>query len=214
MTNFEKKTTLELVEAVEKIAKELRSRFEITQTVPFDENSSRKEVIKIAKEYLDKLATKYKYHNDNETKKYLFKNWVTTLEFIVNEKKRTVTVLLKGRDTGKVRSVGVAKCDPKDVFNIHIGAAIALHRALKLPVPTILITAPNPTKVEIGDILGFADNSEVTEYEVTSLITNSFTPNLIVSKDFLGKDVRKQKMVAYGGNFSFARILDDSKYNN
>jgi hypothetical protein len=72
-------------------------------------------------------------------------------EFHVNKEKRAVTVLLKGFQSGKVLGKAVAKCDPQDCFNEHIGKAIALHRALKQEIPEIYTNTPQPTKSQIGD---------------------------------------------------------------
>lgn len=55
-------------------------------------------------------------------------------DFVVNDKKRTVVALIRNVGKGKVRSKGIAKCAPDDVFNEHIGKAIALGRALGLDV--------------------------------------------------------------------------------
>ncbi|AXF40292.1 hypothetical protein LEY_78 [Paenibacillus phage Ley] len=76
---------------------------------------------------------------------------VYSTEYIVNRKKKTVVCLLRGAGTKVIR--GIAKCAPGDVFNSHIGRAIALRRALKLEVPTEYLSVPNPTEFKIGDIV-------------------------------------------------------------
>jgi hypothetical protein len=48
---------------------------------------------------------------------------------------------------------GIAKCDPSDCFNVHIGKAIALRRALGLVMPVEYLNAPQPTEVRVGDIV-------------------------------------------------------------
>lgn len=78
-----------------------------------------------------------------------------TAEFIVNKNKRTVVALLKGFRTGLVRAKGIAKCAPNDCFNVHIGKAIALRRALGLEVPGEFMNAPQPTEVRVGDIVEY-----------------------------------------------------------
>jgi len=75
-----------------------------------------------------------------------------TSEFIVNKNKRVVAVLLKSR-SGKVIDRGIAKCAPDDCFNVHIGKAIALRRALGLEVPSEYYNAPQPMEVREGDIV-------------------------------------------------------------
>lgn len=52
-----------------------------------------------------------------------------------------------------VLSEGTARCEKGDTFNLHIGKAIALHRALQLPVPAVYLNAPQPTKAEVGDLV-------------------------------------------------------------
>lgn len=77
-----------------------------------------------------------------------------TAEFIVNREKRTVVVLLR-REIRKseVVSKGVAKCAQGDVFNVDIGKAIALRRALGLTVPSEYTDAPKPEGVAVGDVV-------------------------------------------------------------
>src|SRR5690625_7897972 len=79
--------------------------------------------------------------------------YACTAEYIVNKDKRTVVAILRGFRTGKVRARGIAKCAPNDCFNVHIGKAIALRRALGLEVPDEYLNAPHPTRVRKGDIV-------------------------------------------------------------
>lgn len=82
-------------------------------------------------------------------------NYACYSEFIVNKEKRTVVALLRGKTSAKVRAKGIAKCHPNDCFNVHIGKAIALRRALGLEVPDEYLNAPQPTEVRIGDIVEY-----------------------------------------------------------
>ncbi|MCP1459507.1 hypothetical protein [Bacillus amyloliquefaciens] len=75
------------------------------------------------------------------------------VEFVVNRHKRTVVVLLKGIRTREVYARGIAKAVPDDCFNVHIGKAIALRRALGLAVPNQYLNAPKPTDVRVGDVV-------------------------------------------------------------
>jgi len=80
-------------------------------------------------------------HVGNET--YRRKYYV--VEFAINNEKRTVAALIKRADVGgrivtPVVHRGIAKCDPSDCFNAHIGKAIALRRALGLEVPSEYLT--------------------------------------------------------------------------
>ncbi|MGG1445029.1 hypothetical protein ABE354_23855 [Brevibacillus laterosporus] len=77
-----------------------------------------------------------------------------TVEFIVNKEKRTVVCLLRNAVFPEMISGrGIAKCAPDDCFNVHIGKAIALRRALGLDVPTEYLTVPQPTEVRVGDVV-------------------------------------------------------------
>lgn len=75
------------------------------------------------------------------------------VNFVVNKEKRTVVALLKVLAGSKTAKRGIAKCAPNDCFNSHIGKAIALRRALGLPVPDEYLNAPQPTEVRVGDIV-------------------------------------------------------------
>ncbi|MDT2278151.1 hypothetical protein [Paenibacillus larvae] len=77
----------------------------------------------------------------------------TYVEFIINRKKRTVVCMLRDLGRNRVCSRGIAKCAPGDVFNSHIGRAIALRRALGLKVPAEYLSVPNPTEFKVGDIV-------------------------------------------------------------
>lgn len=83
-----------------------------------------------------------------------FNGWnVSTVEYVVNKRKRTIACLIYGPDTGKVVRKGIAKCAPGDCFNEHIGKAIALRRALGLEIPFEYLSAPQPTEVRVGDLV-------------------------------------------------------------
>src|SRR5690625_4445998 len=73
--------------------------------------------------------------------------------FVVNKEKRTVVALMRGELSDIVYSRGIAKCAPGDCFNVHIGKAIALRRALDLEVPDEYLNAPQPTDVRVGDVV-------------------------------------------------------------
>jgi len=75
------------------------------------------------------------------------------VKFEVNRDKRTVVALILYNHVNKVRTRGIAKAAPGDVFNASIGRAIALRRALGLPVPTEYTNAPQPTEPRVGDVV-------------------------------------------------------------
>lgn len=66
---------------------------------------------------------------------------------------RTINVSIEHLFSGKVLAKGIAKCAPNDCFNVHIGKAIALRRALGLEVPAEYLSAPQPTEVRVGDVV-------------------------------------------------------------
>lgn len=88
-------------------------------------------------------------------KKFVEEHAVTShiVEFIVNRKKRTVVVLIKEYETGKVVARGIAKCAPGDVFNQWIGKAIALAKAIEIGVPNEFLKAVQPGKIVVGQIV-------------------------------------------------------------
>ncbi len=76
-------------------------------------------------------------------------------EFVVNRGKRTVTALgyLMYASGNLPKVIGRAKAAPGEVFNVHLGKIIALHRALGLEVPTEYMNVPAPTEVRVGDVV-------------------------------------------------------------
>ncbi|MEL7734203.1 hypothetical protein AABB40_16030 [Bacillus velezensis] len=117
-------------------------------------------------------------------------------DFIVNSEKRTVVALRKSFGEGYVRDRGIAKAAPDDCFNVHIGKAIALRRALGLSVPDEYLNAPQPTEVRVGDFI--ADDSGV--HKALVIEDDSWPPFSGGAAIYL-KDARK-----YG-----YRIIDDSR---
>lgn len=125
-------------------------------------------------------------------------------EFIVNKQKRTVVVILKGHVSKVVRAKGIAKCDPSDCFNVHIGKAIALRRALGFEVPTEYLKAPQPTEVRVGDIVK------------TYLDTGEYHRTFQVSGYWAGDKNRLTDCENFGGYTSFEpnlgdKVIDDSR---
>lgn len=76
--------------------------------------------------------------------------------FRVNKEHRTVACDLRGVRTGERYKRGIAKAAPSDCFNVHIGKAIALRRALSLAVPDEYLNAPQPTEVRVGDVVQYS----------------------------------------------------------
>ncbi|KAF6658893.1 hypothetical protein ACT3XG_14805 [Paenibacillus polymyxa] len=80
------------------------------------------------------------------------------VEYVVDRGKRTVVALIRFIKSRRVDYRGVAKCAPNDVFNAHIGKAIALYRALGLEVPAEYLNVPQPTEVRVSDVVRVCGN--------------------------------------------------------
>ena len=118
------------------------------------------------------------------------------IDFIVNRNKRTVVALIKGEYSGKVYAKGIAKAAPDDCFNVHIGKAIALRRALGLVVPDEYLNAPQPTEVRVGDVVEFQSVYKAVERA------------LVVS----GDESTGEGKIALGSAYvDIAKIIDDSR---
>ncbi|HZH59855.1 MAG TPA: hypothetical protein VEY70_09805 [Metabacillus sp.] len=142
----------------------------------------RDEIVEQAKADIENL----KYRTFYGELRYSYHGIVCNVEFVVNKEKRTVVALLKSVGEGAVKSKGIAKGAPDDCFNVHIGKAIALHRALGLAVPDEYLNVPNPTEVHVGDILTFSQNDEMFDkihYRVDSV--KAPEENLTIIKDEL-----------------------------
>ncbi|MGW7765526.1 hypothetical protein [Bacillus velezensis] len=112
----------------------------------------RDEIVEQAKADVETLK-KYGRTHGGKPFDYRLEMFCVKSEFIVNRDKRTVVVLLKGAGTELVYVRGIAKAAPSDCFNVHIGRAIALRRALGLTVPDEYLNAPQPTEVRVGDVV-------------------------------------------------------------
>ena len=162
-----------------------------------------KRVRKTAQEIRDEIVERAEEYVDKTTKK------LTELpfypEFIVNKDNRSVTVILRGRAVGKVIAKGDAKARPDDCFNVHIGKAIALHKALGLDTPAEYLNAPQPTEARIGDVIYRYGISEITSGRRT-----------IVGEKYgkCGRKIYLTKEGYLGGNTYVDdryKIIDDSR---
>jgi hypothetical protein len=117
------------------------------------------------------------------------------VEYVVNKDKRTVVALLRGIISDKIRARGITKCDPTDCFNVHIGKAIAVRRALGLEVPTEYLNAPQPTEVRVGDV-------------VQSLMSGNIGTKVASKK---GEHTLVTKGIYYTLAHSVCNVIDDSR---
>lgn len=118
----------------------------VKETRAYNQQALRDEIVERAKKNVDIVLKR----GTDDYPSFMFE-----AEFIVNKEKRTVVALIKGRNSRHVYTRGIAKCAPGDCFNVHIGKAIALRRALGLAVPDEYLNAPQPTEVRVGDVIGF-----------------------------------------------------------
>lgn len=111
------------------------------------QNVARRVVIEQAKSFV-----KSKFIYDSRFGNHIqYESSAVFPEFHVNREKRTVTCLLKNAISGNIKSKGIARTTISDVFNVHIGKAIALAKALKQDIPQEFYNAPQPKEPEVGD---------------------------------------------------------------
>ncbi|MGG4124951.1 hypothetical protein ABEV79_15755 [Bacillus licheniformis] len=85
------------------------------------------------------------------------------ITFDINRESRTVEAVAK-KPNSRTAFYGTAICAPDDCFNVHIGEAIALHRALGLEVPDEYLNAPQPTEVRVGDVVAYRGVYKTIDY--------------------------------------------------
>lgn len=75
-------------------------------------------------------------------------------EFKIYKPTRKVVAKVRSVHSGSIHTTGIARCAPSDVFNEHVGKAIALRRALGLPVPTKYYEVGGiaPEGKQVGDV--------------------------------------------------------------
>lgn len=170
---------------VAKIAESLAKAIE--KLAPKSPNEQRKAIIDEAKAFVVELSDIIRGAHERETKFGRLNDvgctFVLKPEFHINDKKRVVTVLMKGAnvDRGKIYAKAVAKCAPGDVFNEHIGKAIALGRALGLDVSKFE-KAVQPSEV----VVGMKINDESVIQTVSELIDTPYE-TLISGKKVSGQ---------------------------
>lgn len=159
----------------------------------------RDRIVEQAKENIDGL--KGEKHYEVQEPWRLIGPSLCYAKFLVNKDKSTVVALLKGINTKKIYKRGIAKCNPSDCFNVHIGKAIALRRALGVEVPDEYIHAPQPTEVRVGDIVKSRNASfpMIGSSKVVQIGNTISNKSCIVEKN---NEIRQLKEV---------KIIDDSR---
>lgn len=85
------------------------------------------------------------------------------ITFDINRENRSVEAVAK-KPFSRTAFYGTAVCAPDDCFNVHIGKAIALHRALGIEVPDEYLNAPQPTEVRVGDVVAYRGVYKTIDY--------------------------------------------------
>jgi len=125
------------------------------------------------------------------------------IEFIVNTNKRTIVALiLDGDYNNRVCQRGIAKCDPHDVFNEHIGKAIALGRALGLDVSEFE-QAVQPTEFAVGQVVEANYEDPIWAPFTISELNNKYNEGLKLWDSTDGCFISADK----------AKIINDTKTN-
>ncbi|UYZ12162.1 hypothetical protein A6764_15150 [Brevibacillus sp. WF146] len=128
------------------------------------------------------------------------------VEYVVNREKRTVVALVRRIRGNEVDYRGIAKCAPGGVFNSHIGRAIALRRALGLPVPTDYVNTPQPTEVRVGDVV----ETVIGVYTGTRGTVDAIKPSGFVSAD-RGLTFIDEKGSSQWRFIDRVKVIDDSR---
>ncbi|MEK4173339.1 hypothetical protein MHI22_18020 [Lysinibacillus sp. FSL L8-0312] len=134
--------------------------YELIKPKPLTPNQQRAVIVEKAKKFLKEgLRRNYKNTQGFDPSVWLVSengafSITHKVEFIVNEEKRSVVALIKLIKNSKVHRKGITKCAPNDVFNEHIGKAIALGRALDLDVAEFE-QAVQPTEFVSGQIITY-----------------------------------------------------------
>lgn len=115
-------------------------------------NEQRIAIIDEAKAFVNETERKMSGWLSNDEGNYTYRNRCTFAKYHINTEKRIVTALVRHEETLELLEKGIAKCAPGDVFNEHIGKAIALGRALGLGVRKFE-KAVQPSEVVYGMVV-------------------------------------------------------------
>lgn len=111
------------------------------------------------------------------------------VKFAVDRDKRKVSALAYlhyGQSSPAPVLIGRSVCAKGDVFNVHIGKAIAVRRLLGLEVPADYVTCPHPTEARVGDVVKSTEDGEsytvVPEVELDTRVLSVGYVNKLLSK--------------------------------
>lgn len=160
---------------------------------------------KTAQEWRDEIVEQAKA--DVERLRTNNRLWRTfDITFNVNRESRTVEAVAK-KPNSRTAFYGTAVCAPDDCFNVHIGEAIALHRALGLEVPDEYLNAPQPTEVRVGDVVRIVTfDGRVEEFTVGKLENGK-----AYDADYPGAFSYLDAQKRHGLPCTNPKIIDDSR---
>lgn len=153
-----------------KMVEALKRHLEAEQQTPMSANQRRKAVIERAKAFVADVEKRAEGNRINKDGNSTFNMLTTKPEYHVNKEKRVVTALVKGVFIPELLEKAIARCAPGDVFNEHIGKAIALAKAYGLDCPKEFTDAPQP-EIAVGQVVedtsgyGNYGNGTVSHFE-------------------------------------------------
>lgn len=130
--------------------------YEVIIEEPKTANEQRAELIQRVKKFLSErqaIRNGDEKFQDRESGNHVARNCWYETDFFIKDRKVTAVVyglVLGNKRQNEPKVVGRAKCMPNEVFNEHIGKAIALARALDIDVPEEFLNAVQPDEVVLG----------------------------------------------------------------
>ena len=183
-------------------------------------NQQRAELIQRAREFVERKTESLKDSpeidggwdfKERENPRYC--EFITNVEFLINDKKRTVVALLRMVNGIKIESKGIAKCMPDEVFNADIGKAIALARALSIPIPRVFLEAVQPSHYSVGQVVKRKDELFKTscKYRVDRIGKGS-TLTILRDNDYGGSAIcdTTTSLDYEDENIKALQVIDDS----
>ncbi|AHN24370.1 hypothetical protein [Lysinibacillus varians] len=158
---------------------------ELAEMMSLTPNQQRAQIIEKAKKFVEEnLANGRTSNRTAEKGNSTYRDNYYEVDFFVKEGKVTAVVywlVSNEKRIAEPSNVGRAKCSPNDVFNEHIGKAIALGRALGLDVSEFE-QAVQPDKPVIGmmfvgcegDVREIATRGHYTESSMKSAIDSKY----------------------------------------
>lgn len=194
-----------------KMAEELKRHLEAEQQTPMSANQRRKAVIDRAKAFVADVEKGALCSTGiNATLgdgNFTYQHYTTKTQYHVNKENRVVTVLAKGADSGRLLGKAIARCAPGDVFNEHIGKAIALAKAYGLACPKEFTDAPQP-EIAVGQVVkDYKDYVDV----VIEILDELPYETLKSGEKLSGKAFLRKDTFGWIAESQLTEILDDTE---